>query len=215
MNRYQSRAGIEGEFEPGSRGRVLRNKRAIRSVRAMDRAEYEALVAMQERYAMSVGIETVISADLICEMHRAWLGGIYEWAGRYRSVEMSKGGFVWPPARFVAQNMEVLNRDTFLHLTPCRHKSMVDAARSMAEVQAELLMVHPFREGNGRLARWVTDLMAMQSGFRPPDYQFTGRGSQKQRNRYLACVKAGYQKDYTPLTDFLTEALERRTARMD
>jgi cell filamentation protein len=183
MSRYQSRAGLEGEFEPGSRGRVLRNKLGIRSVRAMDRAEYEALVAMQDRYAMSVGVETAITADLICEMHGAWLAGIYAWAGRYRSVEMSKGGFVWPPARLVARNMDMVNRDTLLHLTPCRHTSIVDTARSMAEVQAELLMVHPFRDGNGRLARWVTDLMAMQSGFLLPDYQFTGRGNRARRKR--------------------------------
>jgi len=30
---------------------------------------------------------------LICQMHREWLIGIYEWAGRYRTVEMQKGLF--------------------------------------------------------------------------------------------------------------------------
>ena len=65
----------------------MRNKLAIRTVRAMDRAEYEALVAMQERYVVSVGTETVITAELICRMHQDWPGGIYEWAGRYRTAD--------------------------------------------------------------------------------------------------------------------------------
>ena len=40
--------GPEAEFEPGSGGRVLRNKLAIRRVRDMEQAESEALLAAQE-----------------------------------------------------------------------------------------------------------------------------------------------------------------------
>jgi len=31
-------------------------------------------------------------------MHYDWLGDIYEWAGRYRTVELAKDSFRWPPA---------------------------------------------------------------------------------------------------------------------
>ena len=49
-------------------------------------------------------------------------------------------------------------------------------AEQMARVQVELLMVHPFRGGNGRLARWVGDLMAIPACLPIPDYAFRGRG---------------------------------------
>ncbi len=42
-------AGPEAEFEPGSRGRVLRNLVGIRSVREMERRETEALFRATQR----------------------------------------------------------------------------------------------------------------------------------------------------------------------
>jgi cell filamentation protein len=79
----------------------------------------------------------------------------------------------------------------------------------MAEVHAELLLVHPFREGNGRIARWVADIMALQAGHPLPAYCFAGRGSSVEKRRYLDAVKRGYLKDYRPLTAFFSDALAR------
>ena len=80
----------------------------------------------------------------------------------------------------------------------------------MAVVHAELLLVHPFRNGNGRLARWLADIMAVQAGYPPPDYGFSGRGSQKRRAEYLTAVKRGYLEDYAPLARFFEAAILRR-----
>lgn len=33
-------------------------------------------------------------AALLRQMHRDWLGDIYEWAGKYRTVELEKEGFI-------------------------------------------------------------------------------------------------------------------------
>ena len=82
-------------------------------------------------------------------------------------------------------------------------------AEQMARVQAELLMVHPFREGNGRMARWVCDLMAIQAGLPIPDYGFRGKGGKQNRERYLAAVVCGYRKDYQALARFLADAFRR------
>jgi len=137
---------MEGEFEPGSRGRVLRNALGIRTKSGMDRAEYEALEDAQDRYLDLVTDETVMTAPFICGMH------------------------------------------------------------------AELLLIHPFREGNGRLARWLANLMCLQAGLPIPDFGFNqpGRGPSLQR-RYLAAVIQGYQRDYRALTDVFRDALERST----
>ena len=42
--------------------------------------------------------------------------------------------------------------------------------RAIAETQVELIPIHPFREGNGRLARLLADVMAVQAGQDPLDY---------------------------------------------
>ncbi len=105
MSRNYSRyrdPGIEGEWQPGSRKRVLRNRLNISLKTEMDRAEAEALEAVEIQYLDRITDQTGFTADMICAMHKDWLGEIYEWAGRYRTVEMQKGNFRWPPAFRVA-----------------------------------------------------------------------------------------------------------------
>ena len=73
--------GPEAEFEPGSRGRVLRNLPGIRSTREMVRRESEALLAATQRLIDDTDVDQRFVADDIRGMHRTWLGEIYQWAG--------------------------------------------------------------------------------------------------------------------------------------
>ena len=212
VSRYTTPKGPEAEFQPGSRRQVLCNQLGITSKRAMDRVEYEALVRSQENYLVNISPETRFTAALIGRMHRDWLGKIYSWAGQYRTVELQKGAFRWPPAFRVAENMANFERDLLARNTPCRPGPLPEMARRIAEVHAELLLIHPFREGNGRLARWLAELMSLQAGFPIPDYGFTGKGAKERQAAYLAAVTRGYGQDYSALTDFFTEAIRRRLA---
>lgn len=207
--RYRTACNEQGAFQPGSSGRVLRNFCGITHKLDIDAAEFKALVAAQETYLSLVGPDTRITSALLCQMHRDWLGSLYPWAGCYRTVELAKGHFKWPPAYLVEQNMRVFELETLACFTPCRFDSPDDLLHSLAVVHAELLLIHPFREGNGRLARWVADLMAAQAGVPMPSYQFTGRDAKLQRTTYLEAVQRGYAGDYQPLALFFARALER------
>jgi len=213
-SRYWS-TGIEGEWQPGSRKRVLRNLRGVTRKTEMDRLEADALLAVQEHYLGRITAETTFTADMICRMHKDWLGGIYEWAGRYRTVEMQKGSFRWPPAIRVAQNMGTLETDFLKKVTPCRPADLNRVSLAVASVHAELLLVHPFREGNGRLARWLADLMFLQAGYPLPLYNFSGRGSVKRKTSYLAAVIRGYSQDVQPLADFFEACVEDRMRELE
>ena len=85
--------GPEAEFEPGSRGRVLRNLLGITRVRDMHEAESQALELAQEAALDLHGSDHRFIADDICTLHPLWLGPIYPWAGEYRSVNITKAGF--------------------------------------------------------------------------------------------------------------------------
>ena len=208
--RYVTPKGVEAEFEPGSHGRVLRNRLHIRRKVEMDRMEFEALVAAQEEYLGRIGPRTRLTAEMLRHMHRDWLSAVYEWAGRYRTVELAKGDFRWPPAFRVGPNMDAFEKGVLARCTPCRPGPLPEVARCLAEVHAELLLIHPFREGNGRLARWLSDVMAFQAGLPGPDYGFVGRDARKRRAEYLEAVRKGHVQDYEPLTAFFVEAFERR-----
>lgn len=209
MSRYHDATGPEATFQPGSR-RVLVNKLGITSKREMDRAEADALARAEETFYARLTARTRFTAKLLREMHRAWLSDIYEWAGEYRTVELEKDGFRWPPAKRVSENMEAFERDTLARLTPGKPGDLAPLSLAMAEVHCELLLIHPFRDGNGRLARWLSDVMAGQAGYPAPDYGFTGRGSGRRRANYLNAVKEGYLQDYVPLARFFESAILRR-----
>lgn len=207
--RYRKPIGAEGDFEPGSNGRVLANLKSITDPRAMDEAEYRALIEVQQHYYEMLTPETRITAKLICQMHRDWLGELYAWAGQYRTVELQKGNFAWPPAWRVSDNMATFEREMLGRYSPCRPGPLPQVADAMAHIHAELLLIHPFRDGNGRLARWLADIMAAQAGYPVPNYGLTGRGSMVQRRRYIAAVSQGYVQNYEPLAVFFVEAVER------
>ncbi len=118
--RYREATGAEGHAQPGSHGRVLANLKGITSKLTMDLLEYQALLAAQERYYTTLTARRRFTSALLCQMHGDWLGALYAWAGKYRTVELQKGNFVWPPAYLVAENMGRFEGGLLRSLTPCR-----------------------------------------------------------------------------------------------
>jgi fido (protein-threonine AMPylation protein) len=78
--RYDVSDSLEGQFQPGSRGKVLFNKLGITSPKEMDRAEALALEKAFDKLLHSYDKKHRFSAPDICAMHREWLGEIYSWA---------------------------------------------------------------------------------------------------------------------------------------
>lgn len=195
QSRYQPQ-GTESEFQPGSRSRVLRNLLGIRSVRKMERAESQALYAATQRLIDETSRDHAFTADDICRMHRTRLGEIYAWAGQYRSVNIAKGNFMFAAAPQVPKLMERFEREHLHGLTPCLAATPEDQARALAVVHAELVLIHPFREGNGRCARILSTLMALQAGLPPLDFSgMEGRG----KRGYIAAIHAALAGDYEPM----------------
>jgi cell filamentation protein len=94
-SRYDTSSLIENQHEPGSRGRVLKNLLGIKTKMEMGKIESRELLRTMEWMVEQYDVEHSFSADDICSMHRFWLGNIYAWAGHYRNVTMSKGGFLF------------------------------------------------------------------------------------------------------------------------
>ena len=81
---------------------------------------------------------------------------------------------------------------------------------TMAEVHAELILVHPFREGNGRVARLLALLMGLQAGLPPLDFSpLEGRGKEP----YFAGIRAAIGRDYAPLADSFLRVIGRTWKR--
>lgn len=198
--------GVEAEFEPGSRGRLLRNLQGVRSVREMARLESERLLAATQRLIDETELEQRFRAEDICRMHKLWLGELYAWAGVYRQVNIGKDGFMFAAAHLIPGLMQEFERGPLRDYTPCRFAAAEEQAHALAVVHAELILIHPFREGNGRCARLLATLMGLQAGL--PVLNFGGiRGEEKRR--YIGAVHAAVGRDYKPMTTVFQRVITR------
>lgn len=111
-------AGAQAEFEPDSRGRVLRNLLGITRARDMALAESQALALAQEQAVEIYSEDQRFTAQDICGLHRLWLADIYAWAGRYRNVNMAKGGFPFAAAQQIPRLMREFEHSVLERFTP-------------------------------------------------------------------------------------------------
>ncbi len=207
--RYRTSHLIENQSEPGSRGRVLKNKLGITSAYGMAKHEKEAqLRAMEELVALFDRNHRLTAAD-ICKMHKIWLGDIYDWAGKYRQVKMDKDGFPFAFPEQIPKLMTEFEKGPLRQLTPCRLETLEEVIKALAIVHAELVLIHPFREGNGRVARMLATLMALQAGLPPLDFSgITG----KKKKEYIEAIYAGFQGNYEPM-EKIFESVIHKTMR--
>ncbi|MGM9770675.1 MAG: protein adenylyltransferase Fic [Candidatus Cryptobacteroides sp.] len=81
------------------------------------------------------------------QIHAYLFGGLYDFAGQIRQVNISKGGFTFAPAAFLHQtlaNIELMPEGNFAEIV---------------DKYVEMNVAHPFREGNGRTTRIWLDLI--------------------------------------------------------
>jgi cell filamentation protein len=202
-------SGVEAEFAPGSRNRVLRNLLGIVRVRDMEEAESEALDRAYEGAGARFAPTHRFRARDICDLHALWLGPIYSWAGEYRTLDIGKGGFQFAHAPRIPILMEELESRELRRHTPCVVADHGRLAEALAEVHAELILIHPFRDGNGRIARLLAVLMALQAGL--PQLDFSPLDGQRKRI-YVSAIHAAMGRNYAPLTDLFRRVIERTVA---
>jgi len=208
-DRYDVSGLSEAQFQPGSDGLVLKNLLGITLSAEMDAAEANALIDAVDRLVRSYDEEHRFTANDICELHRVWLGGIYAWAGEYRQVNVSKGNFMFAAAGRIPALMAEFERDALARCTPCKFETTEEIVGALAETHVELVLIHPFREGNGRISRVLSTLMALQAGL--PLLDFGTIAGEKKEN-YFAAVRAGLDRNYRPMEKIFSGVIERSVA---
>ncbi|MEF9425692.1 MAG: Fic family protein [Candidatus Mariimomonas ferrooxydans] len=131
---------------------------------------------------------------------------MYEWAGEYRQVNVSKGDFPFAAAKQIPFLMEEYEKYFLRQHTPCIFKSLERVAQALADVHVELVLIHPFREGNGRVARILSTIMASQAGLPILDFtDITGR----KRKEYFSAINIGLDRDYKLMKKIFGQIIER------
>ena len=81
------------------------------------------------------------------QIHSYIFGGLYDFAGKIRTVNIAKGGFAFAPAMFLKDNLALVE------------KMPEDTIEHIVEKYVEMNVAHPFMEGNGRATRIWLDLI--------------------------------------------------------
>jgi cell filamentation protein len=182
---------------------VLLNKLGISDPREMEDIEFDHLIQFQVALFNEFPVDQQITENDLCEWHRSWLGSIYEWAGNYRTVTMSKGGFPFAAVPRLPKLMQNFDRQYLQKYTPCDEMERDGLVNAMALCHVEFIIIHPFRDGNGRLGRLLTTVMALQSGMPPLDFELI----EKDKGRYIEAIHAGHAGDYEPMKLIFSEIL--------
>lgn len=172
----------------------------------MDRVEALELARTVDQLVREYDESHRFTASDICHFHKVWLGDIYEWAGEYRRINVTKDDFTFAAAAQIRKLMDEFDAGPLHRYTPCRFESRQDTVKALAETHVELVLIHPFREGNGRAARILSILMALQA--RLPLLNFSVI-AETNREDYFAAVRAGLDRDYRPMEAILSKVIER------
>ena len=122
------------------------------------------------------------------QIHAYLFGGLYDFAGQIRTVNISKGNLTFAPAMFLAHSLaqiEKMPESTF---------------EEIISKYVEMNVAHPFREGNGRSTRIWLDLMLKANLKRCVDW------SQVNKKEYLEAMTES-PADTTRIRELLRGAL--------
>ncbi len=128
---------------------ILKNKLDIKSEIELAKAE-ERLSKLKAKELFKSGLLDTFKAgsfESLAEIHRHLFGEIYDFAGKIRTVNISKGSFRFAPVTYLEdaiRNIEKMPQSSF---------------NEIIEKYIEMNIAHPFREGNGRSMRIWLDVM--------------------------------------------------------
>ena len=192
-------ASEAGEFEPDSDGLVLKNLLGLKTQAAIDAAEVSAYGEAFGFIIHTFSADQQLSVADIDAVHRSFFGSIYSWAGKHRTINLTKEGFTFPAARFLEETLQTFEDTILKPNTPCSGTEE-EVLRKIATVHLELLFIHPYREGNGRAARLVATLMALQAGYNGFNWEIAEK-------RFADYIKAIQTLSLEIMTTILRQAL--------
>lgn len=105
------------------------------------------------------------------QIHAYLFGGLYDFAGLIRTVNISKGGFKFAMAEYLSETLDKIE------------KMPETTFDQIADKYVEMNVAHPFREGNGRTTRIWLDLILKRSLKKCVDW------SQIDKKAYLSAME--------------------------
>ena len=184
---------------PEGQAEILPNKLGLKKPEEIAISEFEGFLEAEILLAESLTAKTKFNTKYILKIHKLALAHLYTFAGKYRNVNISKGGFLFSSALHLPQSMKEFEDEVLLQL-PAIYSDREKLIEDVATVHAELLFIHPFREGNGRTARILANLMVRKAGY---DLLEFDKIEGEVFEQYVLAVQKASLKNYQPMAKII------------
>ena len=142
---------------------VLKNKLNIRDNKLLKTAE-EEITLIKQMELLKNPIKCNFSKAHLMNIHKFIFEHLYSFAGKIRREQISKADTMFYPPNLIDRELDKV----FVKIKEKNMLRETDEERvfdNLAYVMAELNIIHPFREGNGRSIREFIRLMAKRMGY--------------------------------------------------
>ncbi|MBK8685899.1 MAG: Fic family protein [Bacteroidetes bacterium] len=149
---------------------ILRNLENITDENILVFAESGAVAKrVQELYEKPI---KVVGISSLLNIHQHLFQDIYAWAGKPRTVNISKNGKPFFKGERFDMAFQYIDR-LIAEYKAIHRNNKAEIAKKLAEILDNVNFLHPFREGNGRAQREFIRLLALEKGmtlnFTPTD----------------------------------------------
>ena len=207
-DRYDVSGNVEAQYVDAAET-VLRNKLGITDLTALQTVEEQAFARAYRFLLKEVRTDTRLTCELLQHIHARIFGDLYDWAGHWRTVWISKPGTTWPAPDFLDANMLAYEQNVLQKFPANDLNDDSTFCAAVGEIQGEFLVIHPFREGNARTIKLTTNLLAAQTGRPLLVYDQSDEG----QRQYIEAAKAAFKRDYVPMVEIIRRALAQAENR--
>lgn len=140
---------------------TLKNLLNIKDIDTLEKAERDITAQTIENVTFS---QPPYNLNYMRKLHRELFSLLYSWAGEVRTVDISKSNTRFCNClRIEAESeklFQLLANDSWLY-----GLEREEFCEKLAEYYCEFNMIHPFREGNGRVQRLLFEHLALSAGY--------------------------------------------------
>ena len=179
---------------------VLRNKAEITNAEDLEAYEGE-LSTLRSIEILENPIAGQFDLAHLQRIHLALFQDVYDWSGKIRAVDISRGNSRFANVRFI----ESAANDIFNKLARENWLRGLDAdtlSKRLAHYLSEINALHPFREGNGRVQRIFISQLSQSAGYQL-DY------SDLEQEQIYRAMELAFNGDESILANLILERLEK------
>jgi len=190
---------------PGTQ--ILRNKPGIRYETALRMFEYEQSASrMEELHEHPIAGQ--FDLDHLKSIHRHLFQDVYDWAGKIRTVSISKTGDMFAVPSFIESQGRrlgtALAEECYLKRLP-----KPQFVERMTHHYTEWNALHPFREGNGRSLREFFGQLAREAG-----YELDQTYIERHKQQWNLASKHSFHGHIELLKQIFNKAIQERRLKL-